>query len=230
MRAGETKDVTVTFPADYGAPELAGKEAVFAMTVHEVKEPELPVLDDAFAQRVSKAETLDALRGDLRARLDAGAMQRGRREMIEQLFGKLLASHEVPLPQVMIDREIDSLINDSKQYVARYGTSWEDYLTAIGKSEETFRAEYVDEARKRVKTTLIVEAIAASEKIEATPADVQTELDAIARQYNQPPEKVAELMGRNVGALVDGIVRTKTIDFLLEKANVVSAATNAASA
>jgi trigger factor len=230
MRAGETKDVTVTFPADYGAPELAGKEAVFTMTVHEVKEPELPALDDAFAQRVSKAETLEALRGDLRARLDAGAQQRGRRQLTEQLFGKLLASHEVPLPQVMVDREIDSLINDSKQYVARYGSSWEDYLTATGKSEETFRTEYVDEARKRVKTTLIIEAIAAAEKIEASPADVQAELGALARQYNQPPEKVAELLGRNVGALVDGIVRTKTIDFLLEKANVVSAATNAVTA
>ena len=226
MRAGETKDVTVTFPADYGAAELAGKEAVFTMTVHEVKEPELPPLDDAFAQRVSKAETLDAFRAELRARLDASTAQRGRREMIEQLFTQLLATHDVPLPHVMVEREIDSLINDSKQYVSRYGTSWDDYLTAVGKSEETFRAEYAEEARKRVKTTLIVEAIASAEKIAAAPADIEAELDAIARQYNQPREKVLELMGPNVGALVDGIVRTKTIDFLIEKANVVPSATN----
>jgi trigger factor len=230
MSAGDTKDVTVTFPADYGAAELAGKEAVFTMTVHEVKEPELPALDDAFAQRVSKAESLDALRAELRARLDAGTLQRGRRALVEQLFQKLSATHEVPLPQVMVEREIDSLLADSKQYVARYGTSWDDYLTAIGKTEDTFRAEYAEEAQKRVKTTLIVEAIAAAEKIAATPADVETELDAIARQYNQPREKVLELMGANIGALVDGIVRTKTIDFLLEKANVVPAATKAVSA
>ncbi len=145
--------------------------------------------------------------------------------MIEELFGKLLAAHEVPLPQVMVEREIDSLINDSKQYVARYSTSWDDYLTAVGKSEETFRQEYAEEARKRVKTTLIIEAIAEAEKIAAAPADIEAELDAIARQYNQPREKVLELMGANLGALVDGIVRTKTIDFLLEKANVVAAAT-----
>jgi trigger factor len=225
MLAGETKDVTVTFPADYGAAELAGKEAVFTMTVHEVKEPELPPLDDAFAQRVSKAETLEAFRAELRARLDAGTAQRGRREMIEQLFAKLLATHEVPLPQILVEREIDSLINDSKQYVSRYGTSWDDYLTAVGKTEETFRAEYAEEGRKRVKTTLIIEAIAGAEKIAAAPSDIETELDAIARQYNQPREKVLELLGPNVGALFDGIVRSKTIDFLIEKANVVPSAT-----
>jgi trigger factor len=229
MRAGESKDVAVTFPAEYGAAELAGKDAVFAMAVHEVKEPELPALDDAFAQRVSKSETLEALRADVRARLDASTLQRGRREKIEQLFEKLSAAHEVPLPNVMVEREIDSLINDSKQYVARYGTSWDDYLTAVGKSEETFRSEYRAEAEKRVKTTLIIEAIASAEKIAATPADIDVELDAIGRQYDQPREKIIELMGSNVGALVDGIVRTKTIDFLLEKANVVPAATNAAS-
>jgi trigger factor len=229
MRAGETKDVAVTFPADYGAQDLAGKEAVFTMTVHEVKEPELPVLDDVFAQRVSKSETIDALRAELRARLDAGTRQRGRREMIEQVFAKLLAMHEVPLPQVMVEREIDSLIADSKQYVARYGTSWEDYLSAVGKTEDTLRSEFTEEAQKRVKTTLLIEAIATAEKIEAASADVEGELDAIARQYNQPREKVLELMGANVGALVDGIVRTKTIDFLIEKANVVPTATKLAS-
>jgi trigger factor len=129
----------------------------------------------------------------------------------------------------MVEREIDSLINDSKQYVARYGTSWDDYLTAVGKTEESFRAEYAAEAQKRVKTTLIVEAIAEAEKIEATKADIDAELDAIAGQYNQPREKVLELMGANLGAVFAGIVRTKTIDFLIEKANIVPAATKAES-
>jgi trigger factor len=225
MQAGETKDVSVTFPADYGSQDLAGKEAVFTMTVHEVKEPELPALDDAFAQRVSKSETLEALRSDLRARLDASTAQRGRRAMVEQLFAKLLAIHDVPPPQVMVEREIDSLINDAKQYVGRYGTSWEDYLSALGKTESTFRTEFTEEAQKRVKTTLLIEAIAAAEHIVATPAEIEAELDTIAGQYNQPREKILELMGANLGALVDGIVRSKTIDFLIEKANVVPAAT-----
>ena len=127
----------------------------------------------------------------------------------------------------MVEREIDALINDSKQYVARYGTSWEDYLQAIGKPEAQFRAEFTEEAEKRVKTTLLIEAIAKAEKIEATPADVESELDVISLQYKQPREKIIELMGANVAALADGIVRTKTIDFLIDKANIVPAATKA---
>jgi trigger factor len=227
MLAGETKDVRVTFPADYGAKELAGKEAVFTITVHEVKESELPVLDDEFAQRVSKSETLDALRADLRARLDASTLQRGRRAMLDDLLGQLLAIHEIPLPQIMVEREIDSLIEDAKHYIARYDTSWDDYVSAIGTSEEKMRADYAAEAQKRVKTTLLLDAIGKAEKVEATPADVSAELDAISRRYSQSPKEIIELMGANIKTLVEGVVRTKTIDLLIEKANIVPTATKA---
>ena len=225
MKAGETKDVPASFPADYGSAELAGKDAIFTITVHEVKEAELPALDDEFAQRVSKSQTLDLLRADIRAHLDASTMQKARREMSQQLIDKLLAAHDFALPQVLVERETDSLINDSQQYVARFGTSWEDYLTATGKTEDAFRADYKVEAEKRVKTTLLIEAIAKAENIAATPGDIEVELDALSRQYNQPREKIIELLGANVGSLVDGIVRTKTIDFLIERANVTPVAT-----
>ena len=108
MQAGDTKDVHATFPDDYGAKELAGKHAIFSITVHEVKEPELPALDDEFAQRVSKSQTVDELRAELRARLDAATLQRGRRDMSQALIDKLLATHDFPLPQVLVEREIDS--------------------------------------------------------------------------------------------------------------------------
>ncbi|GAC1535494.1 MAG: trigger factor [Candidatus Velthaea sp.] len=225
MQAGDVKDVHATFPEDYGAKELAGKHAIFSITVHEVKEPELPALDDEFAKRVSKSQTLDELRAELRARLDAATLQRGRREMSQALIDKLLTTHDFALPQILVEREIDSLINDSQQYVARFGSSWDDYLQAVGKTEEQFRADYKEEADKRVKTTLLIEAIAKAEGVSATPADIEVELESLSRQYNQPREKILELLGANVGALVDGIVRTKTIDFLIERAKVVPAAT-----
>lgn len=225
MKAGETKDVHARFPEEYGAKELAGKEAVFTVMVHDVKEAELPALDDDFAKRVSKSETLDELKAELRARLDATTLQRGRRAMSQEIIEKLLAVHDVPLPQVLVDREVDSLMNDSRSYVARFGTSWDEYLKAAGKSEEQLRAEYREEAEKRVKTTLLIEAIAKAENITATPADLEVELESLSRQYNQPREKILELLGQNVGALVDGIVRTKTIDFLIERAKLVPAAT-----
>jgi trigger factor len=225
MKAGESKDVTAKFPDDYNATELAGKEAIFAITVHEVKEAELPPLDDAFAKRVSKSETMDDLRGELRARLDAATAQRGRQAMSQDVIDKMLAAHEFPLPQVLVDRETDSLINDSQQYVARFGTSWQDYLTAVGKTEDGFRSEFKEEAEKRVKTTLLLEAIAKKEKLAATPADIEVELESLSRQYKQPREKIIELLGQNVAALVDGVVRTKTIDFLIDNAKIVPAAT-----
>ncbi|MFN2459866.1 MAG: trigger factor [Candidatus Velthaea sp.] len=228
MQAGETKAVEATFPAEYGAAELAGKAAVFTITVHEVKEAELPALDDSFAQRVSKSKTLEELRAELRARLDAAAVQRGRRAMSQELIDKLLASHEIPLPQVLVEREIDSLLNDSHQYVTRMRTTWDEYLAAIGKTEDQLRAEYKEEAEKRVKTTLLIEAIAKAENIVATPADVEVELESLARQYSQPREKIVELLGSNAGALVDGIVRTKTIDFLIGRAKLVPGATKPA--
>ncbi len=227
MKAGETKEISVTFPADYGAQELAGKDAVFTISVHEVKEAELPPLDDEFAQRVGKAESLEALKADLRARLDAATAQRARRDSSAEIIDKLLAAHEFPLPEVMVEREIDSLINDTQQYVARFGTTWDDYLSAVGKTDESFRTEYREEAEKRVKTTLLIEAIAKAQDIKATQGDMEAEIAALGRQYGQPREKILELLGSNVGALVDGIIRTKTIDFLIENAKRVPAATKA---
>lgn len=228
MKAGETRDVKTTFPAEYGAKELAGKDAVFTITVHEVKEPELPALDDDFAKRVSKNETLDALKAELKARLDAATAQRGRREMSQAVIDTLLTRHEFALPAVLVEREIDALMNDSQQYVARFGTTWDDYLQAVGKTEDQFRGDYREEAEKRVKTTLLIEAIAKAEEIKAAPGDVEAELAALSVQYNQPREKILELLGANVAGLVDGIIRTKTIDFLIERSTMLPAATKTA--
>lgn len=223
MKAGETKDVTAKFPDDYGNAELAGKDAVFTITVHEVKEPELPELDDAFAQRVSRSETMEALREDVRRRLDETVKQNARRKMSTELLDKLVAANEFPLPEVLVEREIDALLNDSKQYIARMGIGWDDYIAQSGKPEQELRDQFREEAQRRVKTTLLVEAIAKKEGVEATQADVEAELDALAAQYGQPRERIVEALRSNVGALIDGIVRTKTIDKLIEQAKRVPA-------
>lgn len=227
MKAGETRDVPAKFPDPYGAPELAGKDAVFTIAVHEVKESELPALDDEFARRVSQQETLAALKDDLRVRLDEVAAQKARRAVSTQLLEKLVAANDFPLPAVLVEREIDGLLDESRQYVARAGISWEAYLAESGKTDDGIRADFREEAERRVKTTLLVEEIAKREKVEATPADLDAELAALARQYGQPREKILELLGSNLGALVDGIVRTKTIDRLIERAKRVPATKDA---
>ena len=225
MKAGETKDVTAHFPDDYSNKELAGKDALFTIVVHEVKEPEMPVLDDEFAKRVARLDTVDALKDDLRRRLSERVKENARRAQSQQILDQLIATHEVPLPAVLVERETQGLIDESKQYVARFGTTWEQYLEQTGKTEDDVRAEYTTEAEKRVKTTLVVEAIAKAENVQATQGDIEAELAALSAQYQQPPQKIIEMMGQNVGALVDGVVRTKTIDLLIERAKVVPAAT-----
>jgi trigger factor len=223
MNAGDTKEISAKFPAEYGAPDLAGKDATFTITVHEVKEAELPVLDDEFAKRVSQHQTLDELKAELRERLDGVAKQKARREISTQLLDKLVAANDFPLPQVLVEREIDGLLDESRQYIARMGITWEQYLASAEKGEESIRADFKEEAERRVKTTLLVEEIAKREKIEASPVDLEAEIGALARQYSQPREKIVEMLGNNLGALVDGIVRTKTIDRLIEAAKRVPA-------
>ncbi len=223
MRAGETKEVQATFPDPYGNADLAGKEAVFTITVHEVKEPELPELDDEFAKRVSRHETLEDLRADVRRRLDENVRNAARRRMSQELLEKIAAANDVPAPEVLVEREIEQILGDMQANMGRAGIAWDEYLAANGKTPAEVRAELRTEAERRVKTTLLVEEIAKKEGIQATQADVETELDALAAQYGQPREKIAQALRSNVAALIDGIVRTKTIDKLIEQARRVPA-------
>ncbi len=225
MSAGETKDVEARFPDDYSNSELAGKTAVFTVTVHENKAAELPELDDEFAKRfIGEEGTLAALRDDLRNRLEANGRQRRRRELTGVMLEKLTAAHEFALPAVMVDREIESLETEAKGYVERAGIEWSSYLEQQGKTEDQIRDEYRAEAERRVRGSLLIEAIAKAENIQATPPDIEAEIAQLSRQYQQPREAILEMLRPNFNALVDGIVRTKTVEFLLDHATVTETA------
>ena len=230
MKAGETKDVPAKFPDPYSNEELAGKDAVFTITVHDVKEPELPELDDDLAKRVSRSETLEDLKAEIRRRLDDTVKRNARRQMSTELLEKIAAANDFPLPEVLIDRETDALLNESRQFVARARMSWDQYLEGTGKTEAELKETFRPEAERRVKTTLLVEAIAKKEGVQATQEDVETELTALSTQYGQPREKIIEALQSNVAALIDGIVRTKTIDRLIEQANRVPPSTGSGQA
>jgi trigger factor len=223
MKAGERKDVSAKFPDPYSNADLAGKDAVFTIAVHEVKEPELPELDDELAKRVSRSENLADLRAEIKRRLDETVQRNARRQMSAELLDKVVAANDFPLPEVLVGRELDSLLDESRQYVARAGIGWEQYLEQSGKTEPELRETFRAEAERRVKTTLLVEAIAKKEGIQATQADVEQELSALASQYGQPRERIVQALQSNVAALIDGIVRTKTIDRMIEQANRIPA-------
>ena len=220
MNVGETREVTATFPADYGKDELAGKDAVFTVTLHDVKEMELPPVDDEFAKTVSKNETLADLKEDVRKRLDVIAQNKSRKEVGNKVMDALLAAHDFVLPEVMVGQEIENMLGDARGFATRMGLSWEDYLQNAGKTEDQMRSEFRADAEKRVKGTLIIEAIAKQENIHATPADVQAELQGLAEQYQQPVERIKQALGNNVLSLMDGIVRSKTMEWLIDNATV----------
>ena len=223
MKAGETRDVEATFPEQYQQTELAGKKAVFTITLHELKELELPPIDDELAKAVSQHENLDALKADIRERLKAAADARIRRRVGNELVDNLIAQYDFPLPEVMVQRELESMVSDGAGMATRMGMSFEDYLKAVDKTEEDLRADFRPEAEKRVKGTLILEAIAKAENITATPADIQGELQSLARQYGQPVDRIRQALGNNLLSLMDGIVRNKTVEFLIENARLSEA-------
>jgi trigger factor len=220
MRAGETKHVGAHFPDGYAERSLAGKSASFNVTLHDVKTFDLPPLDDALAAGVSEYKSIDELRADVRRRHEAISASRERRAIANALLDILLREHDFALPATMIDSEVEHLMNDAAATAARSGITFEQYLERIGKNEDELRAQYRAEAETRVKTTLLVEQIGKAESIVATPADVAEELAALSRQYGQPVEKVRKALGNSVLSLMDGIVRNKTLDFLVEHAEV----------
>ncbi len=221
MTAGETKDVEAKFPEDYAQPDLAGKTAVFTITVHDVKAFELPAIDDEFAKTISENQTLEELRGDIRKRLEAIAESRSRRVVGNVVMEKLIASHDFPLPESMVERELEHMMNDAASQAQNAGVNFEDSLKEAGKTEGDLRTDFREDAKTRVKGTLLIEQIAKTENIQATPADVSEELAALARQYGQPVDRIRKALGNNVLSLMDGIVRNKTLEFLIDNAKVV---------
>jgi trigger factor len=221
MTPGESKTVEVRFPDDYPSSAVAGKPAVFAMKLHDLKEFELPALDDEFAKAVSTNQTLDELRADLRRRLTAVAAGRARRIVGNTILERLLAEHDFALPPSMVESEIDRLMEDATSAAASSGTSFDEYLQRIGKTEAELRESYRREAESRVKTTLLIEQIAKAEKITATPVDIAAELEVLSRRYGQPAARIRKALGNNLLSLMDGIVRNKTLELLIDNAEVV---------
>jgi len=209
MTAGESKQVEAHFPEGYPVTTLAGKPAVFTVKLHEVKEVELPPIDDEFAKAVSSNESTAALREDVRRRLEAVATGRARRFVGNVIVGQLVAAHDFPLPASLVEGELDHLLEEATS-AAPPDASNADEL----------RKSLRPEAESRVKATLLIQAISKAESITATPADIAAEVEALARRYGQPPDRVRRALGSNLLSLADGIVRNKTLDLLIDNAVV----------
>jgi len=189
--AGDEFDVEVTFPAEYQAEELAGKPATFKCKLHEVHEIQLPELDDEFAKDVSEFDTLDEYKADLKSKMTEMAAQNAERAFEETLMGKLVEGLEGEVPEVMVEKEVDFIVNDYAMNIAmQSGMKFEDYLSMSGMNIDMFRSMFKAMAETRVKTRLALEAVVRAENIEVSDEEVEAEYNKMAEQYNMDVEAV----------------------------------------
>ncbi len=218
---GEKRDVTVTFPAEYHAEELAGKEAVFHCLVHEIKEEQLPELDDEFAKDVSEHDTLEELKQATKERLETYAKSSAENQMKDAAILKVVEANEVEIPRAMVDDEIDRMANELDQQLRYQGMGLNQYLQFVGKDAAAFREELRPEAEKAVKTRIVLMGIVNAENITVTDEEREEELKNMAAQYQMEVDKLKEIIGEdNLGFLTKDLQVKKAIDFIYDNAKV----------
>jgi trigger factor len=221
MMLVEEKDLTVTFPEDYHAEDLKGKEAVFHVKIHEIKEKELPELDDEFAKDVSEFATLDEYKADLKKKLQENADSDAKNIMENQLIQKASDNAQVEIPDVMTESEIDNMVREMDYRLQMNGLNIQKYLEMANTSAEDFRAQYKDDAYNRVKTQLVLEAITKAEGITITDEDFEKEYAKLAEQYKRDVEDIKKSFSTNKDYMENRILVQKTIDQLMAEAVIV---------
>ena len=216
LAAGESKDVEVTFPEEYHAAELAGKPAVFKVTIHEIKGKELPELDDEFAKDVDdEVETLDALKEKIKTRLENSKKHEAEHQLRDTVVEKAAANAEVEIPEVMVTNEVNRMLQEFEQRLQMQGMNLELYFQFSGQDENALREQMKEEAVNRVRVNLTLEAIAKAENLEVTDEDVNAELENMAGMYNMTIDSIKQALGGLEGVKSD-LKLKKAVDFLVE--------------
>ena len=219
--AGEEFDVNVKFPEEYGAAELAGKDATFKIKLHEVKYKELPALDDDFAKDVSEYDTLDELKDSIRNNIKTNLDKQAEQKVENDLMDQVITNMKADIPDAMVDSRIDELVQDFEYRISQQGLKLADYLKYMGMNIEQFRAQFKEQADKQVKMRLAMEAIVAKEGITASDEEFEEEVKRIADAYKMEADKVKSIV--DAAAVKADLAINKAIDFVKEKANVVTA-------
>ena len=193
----EEKEVRVTFPEEYHAKDLAGKDAVFKCTVHEIKVKELPELDDEFASDVSEFETLDAFKADIKAKIKEQKIAEGKRKQEDKPVEEAVANAQMDIPDAMIDTEVRQMANDFAQRLQQQGLTMDQYFQFTGMTAEKMTEELKPQALKRIQTRLVLEAIVKAENIEISDEKIDEEIQKMAESYKMEAEKLKEFMGEN---------------------------------
>ncbi|MFC4022621.1 trigger factor [Oceanobacillus longus] len=220
--AGEDTEVEVTFPEDYHAEDLAGKKAVFKVKIHELKSKELPELDDEFAKDVDEeVESLEDLKKKKKEELEAQKKQNAENEKREVLIQKASDNTQVEVPDAMVDTELEQMIREFEQQLQAQGMTMEMYSQFSGQDESALKEQMREDAAKRVKTNLTLEAIVAAENLEASEEDVKAELEKMASMYGAEVDQLVQMLGGNTDTIKNDLKMRTAIDFLAENSKTV---------
>ena len=219
MNVGEEKDLNVKFPDEYHSDELKGKDAVFHVKVHAVRVKELPEADDEFAKDVSEFNTIAELRDHKKEELEKKAMNEANAKKENDVIEKAVANATVDIPDVMIDRQADRMLNDIRYRLSMQGISLEDYCKYTGTKTEVMKAEMKNEAERRVKTQLVLDAIMKAEGIKAENDEVEKKIDEYCAQFDDKAEEFkAKLNEDDKAYFEDQVLLDKTINMLVDSA------------
>lgn len=219
---GEEVEVNVEFPAEYHAENLAGKPATFKVVIKNVQSKELPELNDEFAADTTEFNTLEELKSDLKAKVEEEAKNRADAEMRNSLVEKISEGTEVEVPNAMVETQINNMLMELNYQLQYQGLQLEQLLQMTGRSMEDLRNEKREEATKLVKSSLILEAIAKAENVEVSEAEVEAEVEKMAKMYNMEVEKIKSVMRPTDLEDIKGQLKIrKTIDSLVDSAKLV---------
>lgn len=191
---GEEVEVNVTFPEEYQAKELAGKPAMFKVTIKEIKVKEYPEIDDDFAQDVSEFDTLDEYKADIKKNLEDKKTQEAEADKESKVIEAIVKNSEMDIPEKMIEAQAQQMLEEFAQNIAMQGISFEQYLQFTGATVEQLRKQVTPQAKARVESSLVLEAIVKAEKIEATDEEFDEEVKKMAERYQMEGDKINELL------------------------------------
>ena len=221
MKAGEEKDIDITFPENY-APELAGKPVVFHVKVNEVKVKEVPAVDDEFAKDVSEFDTLKELKADIKKKMTAERTEAAQRAFEDVLMAKVAEGVEAEIPHEMVELQAERMMEQFKQQLAAQGIPFDQYLKMTGTTEADFRKQSDGPAAEQVKMDLAVEAIIKAEGLEATDEDVENELKNVAGKYGMDLETVKKYLRPE--DVKEQVIREKAVKVVADSAVAVAPA------
>lgn len=219
---GEECEVNVTFPEQYHAAELAGKPAMFKVTVKEIKEKEVPELDDEFASEVSEFETLDEYKADVRAKLLESKQRQAATENENRVVEKVVENASMDIPEAMIDYQVQNMINDYARRMQSQGMSFDQYMKYTGMTIEQLRSQSRPQAEKTIRTRLVLETVARVEDIQISDERIEEEIAGMAKTYNMEVEQVRTRMGeRGIEQMKEDLAVQEAVDFLVAEAKLV---------